>query len=129
MKKLVVTLCLVVFALCTATSPAMAILPFSKEWKAKYSDSNTNETFVKAVKEANCNVCHDASSKSKKDRNPYGMAVSKYLKKGDYEKMKGDAEAAKKYILEGLDKAEADKAADGKSFGDKIKAGSLPAAA
>jgi hypothetical protein len=126
MKKFALTLCLAAFALCTAASPAMAILPFSKEWKAKYSDNSKNEGFVKAVKEANCNVCHDPASKSKKDRNPYGMAVSKYLKKADYEKMKGDVEAAKKYISEGLDKAEADKAADGKSFGEKIKAGTLP---
>jgi hypothetical protein len=126
MKKFALTLCLGAFALCVAATPAMAILPFSKEWKAKYSDNSTNEAFVKAVKEANCNVCHDPGSKSKKDRNPYGMAVSKYLKKADYEKMKMDVEAAKKYILEGLDKAEADKAADGKTFGEKIKAGTLP---
>ena len=129
MKTFALTLCLGAFALCVAATPAMAILPFSKEWKAKYSDNSTNEAFVKAVKEANCNVCHDPGSKSKKDRNPYGMAVSKYLKKADYEKMKMDVEAAKKYILEGLDKAEADKAADGKTFGERIKAGSLPAGA
>lgn len=126
MKKFVVTLCLSAFALCATASPAMAILPFSKEWKAKYSDNSKNESFVKAVKEANCNICHDPATKNKKDRNPYGMALSKYLKKADYEKMKGDAEAAKKYILDGLDKVEAEKAADGKSFGDKIKAGTLP---
>jgi hypothetical protein len=36
------------------------------------------------------------------------------------------AEATKKYILEGLAKVEGEKAADGKTYGDAIKAGKLP---
>lgn len=127
MNKFVVTLCLSAFSLGVFASPAMAILPFSKEWKAKYSDDSKNEAFVKAVKEANCNVCHDASSKSKKDRNEYGKALSKVLTKAEYDKIKADADAAKKYIQEGLQKVEAEKAADGKTYGEKIKAGILPA--
>ena len=36
------------------------------------------------------------------------------------------AEETKKYILEGLSKCEAEKAADGKTYGDAIKAGKVP---
>jgi hypothetical protein len=128
MKKFAVTLCLGAFAIALVASPAAARPQYNKEWQAKYVEGNKNEAFVKAVGEAKCNVCHDAASKSKKDRNPYGMALSKFLNKEGFDKSKGDADAAKKWILEGFQKGEAEKAADGKTFGDKLKAGSLPGA-
>lgn len=120
-------LSLAALALAVAASPAQALPPFNVAWKAKYVEGNSNEAFVKAVAAANCNVCHDAATKSKKDKNEYGKAVGKYLTKTDYEKVKADTEAAKKFIAEGLEKAAAEKAADGKTFADKIKAGMLPA--
>lgn len=127
MQKLVVTLGLGLFAAAILVSPAAARPQYNKEWQAKYVEGNKNEAFLKAVGEAKCNVCHDANSKSKKDRNPYGMALSKFLSKESFDKSKGDAEAAKKYILEGFEKGEAEKSADGQTFGEKLKAGALPA--
>jgi cytochrome c553 len=119
--------CLALLVVVAVAAPASAMLPFSVQWKAKYSDNSKDENFVKAVKEANCNVCHDPNTKSKKDHNEYGKVVKKYIKKAEYEKIKGDMDAAKKYIQEGLDKAAAEKAPDGKTYGERIKEGKLPA--
>lgn len=63
-----------------------------------------------------CNVCHFGDKKT--NRNDYGMAVGKALG----EKNVMDAEK----IKEGLKKAEAEKNADGKTFGELIKDGKLP---
>lgn len=126
MKKFVVAFCLAAFSAAVVASPALALPPFSKEFTAKYVEGNKNEAFVKAVGEAKCNVCHDAASKSKKDKNEYGKAVGKFLTKADFEKVKTDMAAAKKFIQEGLAKAEAEKSSGGKSYGELIKAGMLP---
>lgn len=126
MRKLIVMLCAAALWAIVGAGGASALPAFNVEWKARYVEGNKNEAFLKAVDTAKCNVCHDPNSKSKKDHNPYGKAVKKFLTKADYDKMKSDMPAAKKYILEALQKAEAEKAADGKTFGEKIKAGELP---
>ncbi len=126
MKKIVVSFCLIAFAAAVIASPALALPPFSKEWTGKYVEGNKNDAFVKAVGEAKCNVCHDAASKSKKDKNEYGKAVGKFLTKAEFDKVKADMEAAKKFIQDGLAKAESEKTADGKTYGERIKAGALP---
>ena len=126
MKKIVVSFCLFAFSAAVIASPALALPPFSKEWTGKYVEGNKNDAFVKAVGEAKCNVCHDAASKSKKDKNEYGKAVGKFLTKAEFDKVKADMEAAKKFIQDGLAKAEAEKTADGKTYGERIKAGALP---
>lgn len=63
-----------------------------------------------------CNVCHFGDKKT--NRNDYGAAVGKALG----EKNIMDAEK----IKEGLKKAEGEKNADGKTFGELIKDGKLP---
>jgi hypothetical protein len=124
MKKVCVMLVLGCVALALTVSPALALPPFNKEWQAKYVEGNPNANFVDAVGTAKCNVCH--MGKSKKDKNEYGKAVGKYLTKDEYNKIKSDADAAKKYIDAGLDKAATEKSASGQTFGDLIKAGQLP---
>jgi len=128
MRVLKVTRWVAVTILCLCVAPAMALPPFNIQWKAKYVEGNKNEAFVKAVGTANCNVCHDPKTKSKKDHNDYGKAVKKFITKAQYDKIKGDMDAAKKYIAEGIDKAAAEKAPDGKTYGDRIKEGKLPSA-
>ncbi|HUE71692.1 MAG TPA: hypothetical protein VMP01_12470 [Pirellulaceae bacterium] len=123
-----VTRSVVVLTLVLLALPAIALPPFSLQWKGKYVEGSKDDAFKRAVTTANCNVCHDPNSKSKKDHNPYGKAVKKYLTKADYDKIKTDLDAAKKYILEGLDKAEGEKGADGKTYGEKLKEGKLPGA-
>jgi hypothetical protein len=127
MKKVCVTMVLGLMAVAFCVQSASALPPFQKEWKAKYADGNSNAAFVAAVETAKCNVCHTGTSK--KDHNEYGKVVKKFLTKAKYNEIKEDAEAAKKYILESLTKAEAEKAANGKTYGEMLKAGELPGGA
>ncbi len=117
-----------------AAKSASALPPINVQWHEKYSA--LKDAVVKTYGEestARCNVCHIAG-KGKKERNAYGMAVGKFIKKAEITKIKDDAgddadaaaEATKKYILEGLAKVEGEKAADGKTYGEAIKAGKLP---
>ena len=126
MKKIARSFCLIALVSAILVSPAMALPPFSTAWKGKYVEGNQDQKFVSAYETAKCNVCHDAASKSKKDKNEYGKAVGKYLTKAEYDKVKADMEAAKKFIQEGLAKAEAEKNAAGKTYGELLKSGSLP---
>lgn len=125
MKKVCVCLVLALFGMILSVESVSALPPFNKEWTAKYAEGNAK--LAEAANTAKCNVCHMGTSK--KDRNAYGMAVSKYLTKAKYNEIKDDEAAAKKYILEGLDKAAADKNPAGKSYGDLLKAGELPGGA
>ncbi|HEX5106102.1 MAG TPA: hypothetical protein VFV87_19920 [Pirellulaceae bacterium] len=124
MKKVCVTVVLGVVALAFSMQSAEALPPFNKEWVAKYVEGNSNAKFVEAAGTAKCNVCHMGTSK--KDHNEYGKAVKKYLTKAKYNEIKEDTEAAKKYIVEGLGKAEGEKSASGKTYGEIIKAGGIP---
>ena len=126
MKKVCLSLVLSLLAIAWYANTAAALPAFNKEWQGKYVEGNANAAFVEAVGTAKCNVCHDAASKSKKDKNAYGAAVGKYLTKAEYDKIKADAEAAKTYIIKGLEKAEAEKGGNGQSYGEAIKAGKLP---
>jgi len=113
---------------------ATALPPINVQWHEKYSA--LKDEVVKtygAESTAKCNVCHIAG-KGKKERNAYGMAVGKFITKAQITKIKDEAgdnsekaaEETKKYILAGLSKVEGEKAADGKTYGDAIKAGKLP---
>ena len=124
MKKVCVYLALVAVVMGLSFESASALPPFNKEWIAKYKEGNGNGKFVEAVETAKCNVCHEGTSK--KMKNEYGKAVGKYLTKAKYNEIKEDEAAAKKYILEGLEKAEGEKNGSGKSYGEVIKAGGIP---
>ena len=135
MKRVsILVVALVVAMAWAAANSASALPPVNVQWHEKYS--NLKDVVAKTYGEestAKCNVCH-IPGKGKKERNAYGMAVSKYITKGQITKIKEDAgdnaeaaaEATKKYILEGLAKAEAEKGADGKTYGEAIKSGRLP---
>jgi hypothetical protein len=127
MKKVWMCLLIVLVVAGLFMPSASALPPFNKEWMAKYKDGSKNAKFVEAVETAKCNVCHQGESK--KMRNEYGKAVGKYLTKAKYNEIKDDEAAAKKYILEGLQKAEGEKNGGGKSYGDVMKAGTLPGGA
>ena len=118
---------LMVVALGWSYESASALPPFNVQWMAKYKEGNGNAKFVEAVETAKCNVCHEGMSK--KMKNDYGKAVGKYLTKAKYMEIKEDDDAAKKYIIEGLQKAEGEKGPNGKTYGEMLKAGELPVAA
>jgi cytochrome c553 len=123
MKKVCVML-LGLFLVTLAVSAASALPPFDKGWKAKYLGDSAPASLKEAVATAKCNVCHEGTSK--KNHNAYGKAVKKYLTKADFDAVKADAEKSNKYIEEGLAKAEAEKSASGKTFGELIKEGKAP---
>ena len=120
MKKVCVCLLLCLIGAAFTMQSASALPPFNKEWVAKYNPGDKYAAYT----EAKCNTCHMGTSK--KDHNPYGQAVKKHLTKAKYNEIKEDAEKAKKYILEGLEKSEAEKNAAGKTYGEIIKAGGIP---
>jgi len=122
MKKVCICIVIGLVGLVLSLQSASALPPFNVAWKAKYNPDEKNAAFV----EAKCNVCHTGDNK--KMKNDYGKAVGKYLTKAKYMEIKEDEAAAKKYIQEGLQKAETEKNAAGKTYGEMIKAGSLPGA-
>ena len=124
MKKVCFCLLLLVAAIGWSFQSASALPPFNKEWTARYVEGNGNAKFVEAVSTAKCNVCHQGTSK--KEHNEYGKAVKKYLTKAKYTQIKEDEAAGKKYIIESLQKAEAEKSPSGKTYGELLKAGTLP---
>ena len=124
MKKFVVTLLVGAFALTACLGSLQARPKYPPLFMEYYKD---NAGVSAAAKEAKCNVCH--AGESKKVKNEYGKAVGKYLTKAKYNQIKEDEAAAKKYILEGLQKAEGEKGSAGKSYGDLLKAGKLPGGA
>lgn len=131
MKKLILTVVGCAVLVGFSAAPAFALPVFKKEFDAYYHVDNPETDAQKAlaasVAEAKCNVCH--KGKSKKDRNPYGEELSKYLKKDDFKKDRLDAEPekCKAEMIEAFKKAAEGKAADGKTFGELIEAGKLPA--
>lgn len=126
MKKVCLSLAGGLLVVALMASQASALPPFNKEFAAKYVEGNSNAAFVEAVGTAKCNACHEGTSK--KNKNAYGKAVAMFLTKAEFEKVKADADAAKKYIDEGLEKAAAEKSASGKTYGELIAEGKLPGA-
>ncbi len=124
MKRIIALLAMVgLFA-----SNAFATADFNKEWKAMYLTDDASAEFSSAAKKAGCNVCHVKGEK-KDARNEYGKAVHEFLDKKDFPKefIKENPEKAKQMIQDGLKKSAEKKSSDGKTFGEKIKAGTLPA--
>ena len=109
----------------TAPKPASAILPFMKEFTAKYVNKEStdpkDQAFASAVKSAKCYVCH--KGKKKKDRNVYGDALSKLLDKKKDKKNKEKIRSA----LEKVAKLKSDpKDEKSPTFGELIEQGKLP---
>src|SRR4051794_27488242 len=120
MKKVWICFAVGLVAASWTLQNASALPPFNVGWQAKYNPGEKNATYV----EAKCNVCHEGASK--KMKNEYGKAVGKFLTKAKYQEIKEDEAAAKKYIQEGLQKAEGEKSTAGKNYGELIKSGRLP---
>ena len=109
--KLSVLTVVVLFVGVFLTRQAQARPNYCKTFIAQYEN-------VKEAKEAKCAICHPG--KEKKERNAYGVALSKCL---GAEKIKDEAK-----IKESLKKVEGEKSAvEGKTFGDLLKDGKLPA--
>ncbi|MDX1946955.1 MAG: hypothetical protein SFU86_16250 [Pirellulaceae bacterium] len=133
MKKV----CLFIVTLLVAAAAAdraSALPPINAAWHEKYAALKGEvEAKLGAEMSAKCNVCHVAG-KGKKEKNAYGVAVGKHITKAEITKIKESAgddldkatAETKKYILAGIEKADAEKSASGKTFGEILKSGKLP---
>jgi len=111
--KLSVLTIIVLFVGTVLAGQAQARPNYYKTFLAQYEN-------VKEAKEAKCAICHPG--KEKKERNVYGVALSKCLGVANV------TDEAK--IKESLKKVEGEKSAvAGKTFGDLLKDGKLPASA
>ena len=113
----------VAVAAASASRPAFAIKQFFDEFKTMYVKADSTDPAEKALATAveteKCNVCH--VGKSKKERNAYGEALAGLLDK------KEDAKNVDK-IRQALEEVAAlPSAVAGKTFGDLIAEGKLPA--
>lgn len=107
---------------------ADAFPAFSKAFAKKYIDKKSTDVQksldAEYIRVKKCNVCHDPrpgedGKVSKKNRNPYGVALAKYLT----EKDKKDEKKA----IEMLGKVESEKAPDSDvTFGELLSEGKLP---
>jgi hypothetical protein len=124
-RSLVLVLAFAAGTMLACLAPAKADKAFRDEFIAKYvktdSSDSKEKAFADACDKAKCNICHEGPSK--KNRNIYGQALAKFLKRDTDKDNKEKIQAA-------LDKVAAMKAnpKDAKSptFGDLIKAGKLP---
>ena len=134
MKKLLLLATGVVVAV-AFSAPAHALPAFKTEFQELYNVKEPSTDAQKSLAEAidglksSCNVCH--YGKSKKNRNDYGMALSKDLKKSVFTKdfLKAEPEKAKQLIITGLKNGEAAKSKGGSTFGELIESGKLPGTA
>ena len=126
MKKFGLLLLLTVVAVAiTAISVerATALPAFNKQYLKTYAKS---KGFADAKAEK-CNLCHVAKKK-KTDRNEFGAAISKFVSKADYKKLKKDPDKLKAKIEKAFEEAGKVKSSKGDTFAERIKAGKLPAA-
>lgn len=128
MRKTLSLVLVVAFATGTmlaCLAPAKADKTFRDEFIAKYvkadSSDSKEKAFAEACDKAKCTICHEGPNK--KNRNVYGQALAKLLKRDTDTENKEKIQAA-------LNKVAAMKSnsKDPKSptFGDLIKAGKLP---
>jgi hypothetical protein len=93
---------------------ASARQPYFDGFKEKYA-ADADSDYGKLVAETKCFICH--VGKSKKNRNAYGMALSKVIMKMEKDKAK---------ISAAIGKIEGEKSPDGATFGELIKENKLP---
>jgi hypothetical protein len=120
MRKGVFMLVCGVLAFSLSANRASAVKPFLDQFKAKYTKPEGTEEekqFAALVEKTGCNVCHEG--KNRKNRNPYGVALSKLLKKTDQKN--------KEKVQQSLDKVAEEKSADGATYGELISEHKLPA--
>ncbi|WP_164103019.1 hypothetical protein [Candidatus Laterigemmans baculatus] len=126
------------FALVAAflTSPAMAISHFKKVWGEHYTPSGddpgadkVDPEFRSATRKAGCFICHVKGEDKKEVRNEYGNAMHDLLDAENYDRdrIKAEPEKVQKEIIEAFEKVAKMKSKDGKTFGEKLQAGELPA--
>ena len=94
-------------------------------YKAAFDAATKDSKATDLLKEAKCNVCHFGAKKT--DRNDFGKAMNKHIDKDTFTKLKEDKDKLNKKIDEAVKAALKEKSASGKTYGELIEAGELPA--
>ena len=97
---------------------------YFKQFKELYKDSKIID---EAKTKTKCHTCH--VGKKKKDRNDYGIALSKHLTKDLRKELRKDKPAYYKKITESLKEVEKAKSVSGVPFGKLIEEGKMPGTA
>lgn len=95
------------------------------QYKSRFDDATKDTKAAELIKGHKCNVCHYVTDKKK--RNDFGQAVNKHIDKATFDKLKGEKEKLDKKIEEAIQAAMKEKSPEGKTFGELIKEGKLPA--
>jgi hypothetical protein len=121
----------------SVSSAALALPPLPPYIADHYKTQPEFDKFAAAfaAQKMKCDTCHKPGADKKAKGhglNDFGEAVHKHLKHKDFlaaNKEKADpvqAAAAMKFVADALKAAEAEKNADGKIYGELMKAGMLP---
>ena len=130
MKKLLAVLLVAFLAVAIAPKNATAIPAFKKAFDQRVTAVSKDAKLVATIKAAKCNVCHyvDGDKKSKKQKNDFGVAMGKLLKKDNYKstRIAAEPDKVKAEFDAAFEKLMATKNAKGKTYGELLKAGGLP---
>ena len=130
MKKLLAVLLVAFLAVAIAPNNADAIPAFKKAFAQRVTNVSKDAKLVEAIKAAKCNICHyvDGDKKSKKQKNDFGVAMGKLLKKDNYKstRIAAEPDKVKAEFDAAFEKLMATKNAKGKTYGELLKSGSLP---
>ena len=101
---------------------------FGKYFSKHYADENKDSDYAARVKAEKCLICH--FGKKKKNKNDFGLALSKYLDRKNYKKSRvaGEPKKVEAELTEAFKKVLVIKNKEGKTFGELIKGGKLPGA-
>ena len=95
------------------------------EYKARFDEATKSTKAASVIKEAKCNNCHYGSSK--KNRNEFGQAVNKFMNAETFKSIRENRDELNKKVDAALKSALKEKSKKGKTFGELIDSGSLPA--
>lgn len=107
---------------------------FKKAFTERYAPKTAPADFQKLVRKTGCYVCH-VRGKKRDVRNAYGEELAKLIpgdaaeRKAEAKKqgqMKQEVDKMLAELEDAFGKVEAMKAADGTTYGERIKAGKLP---
>ncbi len=116
--------------------PALAIKEFKKPFLTRYVDAEQEPEFAKAVRKANCNLCHVKGEK-KNVCNPYGEALGRLIEGNAHERLKAakatdsreeELDRVLAELAEAFPKVEQMTDQEGRQFGDLIRQRLLPVA-
>lgn len=116
----------------SAGTPAFAYKQLMEKFKELYAapdSKDASEDFKKLVADAKCNVCHVQGAKSKKERNPFGVALHEVIEEEKFpvkdfnKKPEAYADQIKAIFKKAVEKKAG---STDKTFAERIKAGELP---